>query len=371
MLLQDIPAGNGIARVQWDTAANKILVTNSYAERAGFKPIPAKYMLQVVSKKWEEVEGVMYEFELKRKDGSNVQVWGYGIEQITDPIGSADLSMIKSFFPHLPDQVFAKLDTKPLDILVGMNFFGLHPSGGEGKNRAGNLKALRSEFGSGWIIGGSHPSLDLPERNLTSKALAMITVCDVQINPYTEKGFWELESIGVEPPKRCGRCRNCKICSNEGLLVSCKEEEEHKMIYDNVTIADGITRFSFPFIKDPMVLSDNREPMLKRAMKLEQSLVSKGQLDLYNREFQKFLDIGSLIEVSLEEIRSYKGPKNYISHHGVLQPTKVTTPLRLVSNSSQDNRGHCLNDCLAKGRNTLADMNELMTRFRSYDATLV
>ena len=101
----------------------------------------------------------MYNFSLVKKDGEHVKVWGYGINKITDPTASTDLSEIRSVIPHVPDEIFKPPDEKPLDILVGTNFFGLHPAGGTGKNQMDNLKVLNSEFGSGWIIGGSHPKL--------------------------------------------------------------------------------------------------------------------------------------------------------------------------------------------------------------------
>ena len=172
------------------------------------------------------------------------------------------------------------------------------------------------------------------------------------------------------PPKRCNRCTNCKSCTEEGTILSCKEEEEFRMINDNVFVENGKTTCNYPFIKDPNVLSNNRQPMLMRSQKLEQSLKRRNLLGDYNAEFQKFIDRGVVTEVSKEELHSYDGPINYISHHGVLQPLKITTPLRLVSNSSQDNRGHSLNSCVAKGPNSLCNMYDMLLKFRTYEVGL-
>jgi hypothetical protein len=58
------------------------------------------------------------------------------------------LSAVRSIFPHVPEEAFKSVDEKPLDILVGLFFVGLHPSGGRGRNiSSGNLKALQSDFG--------------------------------------------------------------------------------------------------------------------------------------------------------------------------------------------------------------------------------
>ena len=66
---------------------------------------------------------------------------------------------MRNLFPHIPENVFVKTEEKPLDILLGVNFFGLHPEGRTGRNKLGNLKALKSEFLSGWVIAGTHPLL--------------------------------------------------------------------------------------------------------------------------------------------------------------------------------------------------------------------
>ena len=366
MLLQDVPAGGAIARLQWDSAANKILVTHDYAKKAGLEEIPAEYCMQVVGKGWEKVKDVMYVFDLEFSNGEKVKVWGYGIDVITDPVEPVDLSKICSLFPHVPQEAFETLDRKPLDILVGLNFFGLHPEGGSGKDKVGNLRALKSDFGCGWVIGGSHPSLKPSKIHLTEKALAMVAICKVEIKPFTLVDFWELDNLGIKPPKRCGRCKGCKFCTDEGILLSCQEEDDLKMIVDNVTVVDGKTTLKFPFIKDPNVLSDNRFSMIKRAQSLEQSLRRRGLLDAYRSEFKKFV----ISVVSQPELDSYSGPRNYISHHAVLQPHKVTTPLRIVSNSSQDNRGHSLNSCVPKGPNSLSDMYDLLLMFRTYEVGL-
>ena len=143
------------------------------------------------------------------------------------------------------------------------------------------------------------------------------------------------------------------------------------MIDDSIQIQDGQSLCSFPFIKDPHILSNNRVPMLRRSEKLEENLRKKGLLESYNLEFNKFIERKVISEVTMDEIDNYDGPINSISHHGVLQPTKVTTPLRIVSNSSQDNRGHSLNSCLPKGRNTLCDLYKLIIKFRCYEDGLV
>ena len=97
------------------------------------------------------------------------------------------------------------------------------------------------------MIAGSHPKLKPAEVNFKDRAVAMAMMCRTTIKPYAEKDFWELEDLGVAPPRRCGKCKSCKLCTDEGLILSCQEEEEFQMINDSVQVKDGKTFCSFPF----------------------------------------------------------------------------------------------------------------------------
>ena len=66
---------------------------------------------------------------------------------------------------------------------------------------------------------------------------------------------------------------------------------------------------------------------------------------------------------------SWAGPCQYITHHAVLKDS-VTTPVRVVSNSSFNNGGHSLNSCLATGPNSLNPMMDVMLRFRCWDVAV-
>ena len=65
-------------------------------------------------------------------------------------------------------------------------------------------------------------------------------------------------------------------------------------------------------------------------------------------------------------MESYEGPKQYITHHAVMKES-VTTPLRVVTNSSFNNQGNSLNSCLPKGPNSLNDMMAITLRFRCHE----
>ena len=45
-----------------------------------------------------------------------------------------------------------------------------------------------------------------------------------------------------------------------------------------------------------------------------------------------------------EELNNYNGPVHYIAHHAVVKAHSLSTPIRIVFNSSANFNGHVLND---------------------------
>ena len=97
---------------------------------------------------------------------------------------------------------------------------------------------------------------------------------------------------------------------------------------------------------------------IKVSLRLWNSLKRRGLLEAYNEEMRKYIARGTFVKLSQEELESYEGPHQYISRHCVFKDS-VTTPLRVVTNSSFNNGGYSLNSCLPKGPNSLNDMMEI------------
>ena len=86
-------------------------------------------------------------------------------------------------FPHIPEAVFQQLQKRRIDMLIGLNFNNLFPTGGEGQDCVGNLKVLKTRFGpTGYILGGTHPDFRPPVPKF-SAAAAEIRVARVEIVP--------------------------------------------------------------------------------------------------------------------------------------------------------------------------------------------
>ena len=83
------------------------------------------------------------------------------------------------------------------------------------------------------------------------------------------------------------------------------------------------------------------------------------------------VDRGVARKLSRKELKDYKGPIHYISHHEVLKPDSKSTPVRIVFNSSANYMGHVLNDYWAKGPDLLNNILAVLIRFRENKVALI
>ena len=87
-------------------------------------------------------------------------------------------------------------------------------------------------------------------------------------------------------------------------------------------------------------------------------------MQVYQSEMLDMVERGVVRKLSELEMRDYRGPVYYISHHEVLKPSSLTTPCRIVFNSSSNYRGHILNDYWAKGSSLINNLQGILLRFR-------
>ena len=382
------------ARAIWDNGSNRLLVNNDFAAENNMTPISATVIMKTVGGVDNKLDVKIYEFSLVSRNGMLFKVWGYGIDSIIEPDDPVDPSCVRTLFPHIPSEVFMKLEKRRIDILIGINYNGLFPVGGSGKNCQGNLKVLKTQFGTtGWILGGSHEKLqytsprfssgavdimtaarlryipDIVTENISEEVDRKVTALKVITQPMLTPEFWEKDSLGVLPPRRCQKCRQCSLkgeCSEKHLLHTLEEEEDLRAIENNIDIIDGVTVVKYPFKRDPSCLPFNRSTAVNIASKLWNSLKKDNLLEAYNTEIRKYIDRGTFLVLTKQEMDDYAGPAQYITHHGVLKDS-VSTPLRVVTNSSFKNGKYSLNDLLPKGPNSLNDMLEVTVRFRAYE----
>ena len=205
---------------------------------------------------------MMYEVDWIDRDRQKHAIWGYGVPKIVEPEEPADASSIRHLFPHIPGQVFERLPKRRVDILVGLNYNGYFPSGGEGNNCVGHMKVLSTKFGTtGWILGGCHPNLQCCPPKFCSVAneirinrVNLEVVPKIKLDRQREKGlvreltteYYQSDNLGVEPPRRCDKCLKCVSsgpCSEEGQIHSLQDQEELKMIEDGIKIQNQEIKF--------------------------------------------------------------------------------------------------------------------------------
>ena len=65
------------------------------------------------------VQTRIYLLDLIDMYGNTRSLWGYGVPRV---MGSAVPSLpIRKLFPHIPDAAFTALESKEVDVLIGLN----------------------------------------------------------------------------------------------------------------------------------------------------------------------------------------------------------------------------------------------------------
>ena len=216
------------------------------------------------------------------------KVWGYGLDKIMVS-NVPDMSSLQSKFPHVPGTVFHPLVTREVDILVGLNMTAIMLAGGTGVDKVGGMKALRSLFGTGWVVGGvlDNQSVDgyvapaISSQALTARCAKLCVMPEPGLTP----DFWECDQLGVKLPARCDRCRHCLQtgeCSAAHAQHTLKEQTELELIKANTRLVDGQIWCDYPFIKDPACLPNNRSSAVAVAEKVRRGLKKDNLLHAYN-----------------------------------------------------------------------------------------
>ena len=228
--LQDLTADiNGIrssARTCWDNGSNRVLVNNEVAEENHIIQKPV--IMKTAWGNTQKLDVNLFELGLVDRSGTVYKIWGNGVNTILDPDEPVDPACVRDLFHHVPAEVFEKLKKRRLDLLIGINYNGLFPSGGFGCDCQDNLRVIRTKFSkSGWILEGSHPQLKWPDLNLSSSASRILTsarlhctpevvvrdadrsvsVCRLSVDPKLTTDYWDKDNLSILPPRRCTKCR--------------------------------------------------------------------------------------------------------------------------------------------------------------------
>ena len=394
--LQVIPFVGGSGLVMFDTGSTISLISKSFAKQLGLKGIKSKQSVQVAGHDVETWDTFIHVVKMVDKSGQVHSVTCYEIPDITGDIERVDIKPVLSLYDDLTEDLVRRPIGK-VDFLLGNNYAGLHPTVSEEDTR-GNLRLLRSKFNTGLLLDGSHNYLKSKPVRINSIAYKIsrakvsqpdkpinvkrVNKISTQIKPKkihiegpvsnTLPNFFEAEELAVHTPRRCSNCSGCKKCSERSQDMTRKEAQELLLIKERIQVKDDRIQLEYPMIKDPSVLTNNMNQVIRMQTSLEKKLERTGETETYNKCFNQFVTNGVMREVSKEELESWEGGINFVSHHSVAKES-VSTPLRVVVNSSlnNNNRGHSYNSILAKGPNSLANLFSVLMTFRTYDQVIV
>ena len=180
--MEDVRMENGVARLVYDNAAQRVLIDNDFAREHCLSSENVVVNLELAGSVTKRLETKIYHINHIDNTWKVRTIWGYGCDKILTPYNPIDLRKVRHLFPSLPDNAFPFVPEKRIDILLGLNFYGLHPRGDH--QVVENLAAERSLFSqSGWCVGGSHPLLEISSSPQFTSSASLLRVAQIQFHP--------------------------------------------------------------------------------------------------------------------------------------------------------------------------------------------
>lgn len=225
-----------------------------------------------------------------------------------------------------------------IDLLLGTEIFFeiMRPNQIRGKNS----QLIFQDTVFGYIVSGC---LNEKDDNKTYCGL----VKDQNLNE-TLKSFWEIEKV------------EHIVRKNKEALI-CEEHFKRTYYRDR----DGKYVVTMPLKDNPECLGNSRDIALARLKSLWTRLAKdQNYLKLYRDFLNEYLELDHMKEVNEQ---CEPNVTFYLPHHGVYNPHKPTTKLRVVFNgSSRSSEGHSLNSLQYNGGVIQEDVFAIMARFRKH-----
>ena len=365
LLVQRIPTPAGVNCLTfWDSGSTTSLVSLDFATAAGLEGVDCCFELTGVAGMVESFTTKLFIVPLVDRQGSVQEIHAFGIERITSDIKSVNLEKAADIFNITSEQL-----DRPhgqVQLLVGIGHADLMPTK---YSTDGKLVLYTSEFGTGYVLGGAHRSIQ--QSGVMDGGAHSVSHLEVRhVKPLD---FLTVEGFGIDIPKRCKNCLGCKECGFKARQLSWNEAKELGHIERGLSL-DPINKVwtaEYPFHTDPSILKDNYRQAYACLMSLEKRLEKDGQLEAFNKQFEDAVERGVFEVVQKEAKEEYAGPVNYITITEAYKDGESTTPIRLCMNSSMKYQGLSLNDLLMKGPSALNDIFSVLLNFRSYPVAFV
>ena len=343
----------------WDSGSTLSLIKQSLAKSLKLTGTPVEIFLSKVGGQSERLKTMLYDVDLVSAQDSRYRIQAVGITQITNDIEQVEMCKLAALFGMNLSEITYLTSGQDIDLLVGWEHSNLHP---QVIRSSGDLLLMSNKFGK--IISGTHPSLtDTLKKTVNTNSISVLHIGHKRLEP----DFFSLEQMGVHCRPKCGGCR-CGHCAPGSSILTLLEESELKMISENLSYDHSLKRwiFTYPWIKDPKLLPNNKNIAIAKLKATERRLsrLPKEYSAMYVDCMNDMVKRGVAREISNDDLSSYQGPQFYISHHEIIKPQSLSTPCRIVFNSSSNDLGHVINDYWAKGADVLNPLLSVLQRFR-------
>ena len=314
------------------------------------------------------------------------QLLCYGLDNIADIQQPVTATQLVRFFPNVHPNELKR--PKEIDLLISHKEGRLVP---QKVQSVGDLVLWDGPLGK--TVGGAHPDLFVESlyhahsskahfaRSMRSAAVKYEELHGKVGDPpehtcyATTRDFlkwWSWDSIGAACEPKCGGCR-CRNCQPGGKEMTLAEEREMEVIKNglNYVLNDKHSstphwHSSYPWLVDPAMLPNNRKGVEATFLQTEKKLSRQPDWKkTYSAQVHEMVSRQAAVRLTKEELLTWSGSVWYISHLVAPNSHSVSTPVRLVWNSSQRFNGLSLNDLLMKGPDVLNQIRGVLLRFRS------
>ena len=377
LMLCNVTASGKNINTILDPGATLSLITHRAAKMLKLRGEDVTLEIIKVGNTSDTVRSKRYTLCIRDKEGIDWNLFCYGINEITSNASEIDMKSIVSVFSGVTEEDLSR-PVGEMDLLIGVDYCSLLPSIVQ---RVGDLQLLNGPLG--FCVRGHHPDLGRNRShegnvnlikvkvhssivNLNDEEIHQDRVCSPQ---YDCKTFFDIENLGTMLlPKNCINCKDTVSETIDMSNLSIKEEREYQLIKKGLEYdpKGKVWYTSYPWIRDPNELENNFSAALGHLRSCEKRLSkgSKEDVELYSEQINELLRRNFAKKLTLAEMQSYKGPVQYLPHHGVHKKTSISTPLRIVFNSSASFKGKRINDFWAKGPDMLNSMIGVLLRFR-------
>ncbi|XP_028331737.1 uncharacterized protein LOC114481263 [Gouania willdenowi] len=372
-----------------DLASDTNYITHKAAKRLKLRSEAITLVVHGVGGMEVTVKTMRYLLKIRvRNDKSTYnshQLVCYGLDDIADIHHPVTAKQLQKFFPDIP--LFELQRPKEVDLLISHKEGRLAP---QRVSMVGDLVLWDGPLGK--TVAGSHPELSeqttiSAHASQTHFARSMRTAA-VNYKELTHSSptikhsyatttaqdflnWWKWDSIGAACNPKCGGCR-CGNCQPGGKDMTLAEERELEVVKSGLTYISADEHSenphwhaSYPWLDDPSTLPNNRRGVEATFLRTERKLAKEPLWKAaYTVQIHEMVDRRAAKKLSREELLTWTGPLWYISHLIAPNPHSVTTPVRLVWNSSQKYQGQSLNDHLLKGPDVLNLIRVVLLKFR-------